>query len=63
MVQILKQLRDRFPSFQIEIGRGDRLMVNGNIIKGFLVYDIKNHKDYLNDVAFFSQEIEKQYHS
>lgn len=62
-LEILKQLRDRFPNFQIEIGRGDRLMVNGNIITGFLVGGLRseNHKDYLNDVAFFSQEIEKQY--
>lgn len=59
-LEIRTRLREKFNDLQIEIGRGDRLMVDGNVIKGFLVYDSRNRKDYETDINFFSNEIKLQ---
>jgi len=58
--EILKRLRDMFPSSIIEITRGDRLEVDGEIVKGFLAYDIRKRKDYEEDIKVFSYEIKSQ---
>ena len=60
-LEIRTRLREMFNDLQIEIGRGDRLMVNNCVITGFIVYDVRKRKDYDNDVNFFSQEIKLQY--
>ena len=36
---VVNELIIEYPKLNIQIGRGDRLMVNDNIIKGILVYD------------------------
>jgi hypothetical protein len=59
---IRTRLREKFNDLQIEIVRGDRLMVNGVIITGgVLIWDSRNRKDYENDIKFFSDEIKLQY--
>ena len=61
-LEIRTRLREKFNDLQIEIGRGDRLMVNGVVITGgVLIYDVRNRKDYDNDIKFFSDEIKRQY--
>jgi hypothetical protein len=63
-LEIRTRLREKFKykDLQIEIGRGDRLVVNGKVITGgVMVNDSRNRKDYENDVKFFSDEIRLQY--
>ena len=61
-LEIRTRLREKFNDLQIEIGRGDRLTVNGVVITGgVLIYDVRNRKDYDNDIKFFSDEIKRQY--
>jgi hypothetical protein len=61
-LEIRTRLREKFNDLQIEIVRGDRLMVNGVIITGgVLIWDSRNRKDYENDIKFFSDEIKLQY--
>jgi hypothetical protein len=36
--KILEGLQERFPGYQVEMSRGERLAVNDKIIKGFLFY-------------------------
>jgi hypothetical protein len=61
-LEIRTRLREKFNDLlHIEIGRGDRLLVNGFLLKGFLIYDSRNRKDYDNDIKFFSDEIKIQY--
>ena len=60
-IEILKRLKEMFKDLQFEIGRGDRLMVNGKVTKGFLVYDVRNRKDYDADAMVFALEIEHQF--
>jgi len=35
---IIGTIKDLFPRYDVEIGRGDRVMVDGKVIKGFLVH-------------------------
>jgi hypothetical protein len=58
--EILKRLKSMFPSSVIEIIRGDRLVVDGEIVKGFLAFDIRKRKDYDEDIKVFSYEIKRQ---
>ena len=61
-LEIRTRLREKFNDLQIEICRGDRLMVNGVVITGgVIIYDVRNRKDYDNDIKFFSDEIKRQY--
>jgi len=61
-LEIRTRLREKFNDLQIEIGRGDRLMINGVVITGGVrIDDIRNRKDYENDIKFFSDEIKRQY--
>jgi hypothetical protein len=61
-LEIRTRLREKFNGLQIEIVKGDRLMVNGIIITGgVLIWDSRNRKDYDNDIKFFSNEIKLQY--
>lgn len=61
-LEIRTRLREKFNDLQIEIGKGDRLMVNGVVITGGVrIDDIRNRKDYENDIKFFSDEIKRQY--
>lgn len=59
-IEMLSRLRVKFPDLEINVGRGDRLMVNGKVIKGFLFYDVRNRKDYDADEAVFTEEITTQ---
>ena len=36
--QVIDTLRGYFPKYDIEIGQGDRIMVDGKVIKGLLVH-------------------------
>ena len=56
-IEIINRLQTLFKDLKIEIGRGDRLVVNDVIIKGFLVYDIRNRQTYDEDIEVFSNEI------
>lgn len=61
-LEIRTRLREKFNDLQIEIFRGDRLMVNGVVITGgVIIYDSRNRKDYDNDIKIFSDEIKRQY--
>ena len=61
-LEIRTRLREKFNDLQIEIGRGDRLVINGVVITGgVIIYDSRNRKDYDNDIKFFSDEIKRQY--
>ena len=60
-LEIRTRLRKKFNDLQIEIGRGDRLMINGVVTSGVVIYDSRNRKDYDNDIKFFSDEIKRQY--
>lgn len=61
-LEIRTRLREKFNDLQIEIGRGDRLVINGVVITGgVLIWDSRNRKDYDNDIKFFSDEIKRQY--
>lgn len=58
--RIRNELRKKFPLLNIEIGRGDRLIVNNQVIKGFMVYDHKR-LPFETDIEVFSKEIQLQY--
>lgn len=61
-LEIRTRLREKFTDLQIEIGRGDRLVINGVVITGgIVIYDSRNRKDYDNDIEFISDEIKRQY--
>ena len=61
-LEIRTRLRENFNDLQIEIGRGDRLVIDGVVITGgVVIYDVRNRKDYENDIKFFSDEIKRQY--
>jgi len=61
-LEIRTRLREKFNDLQIEIGRGNRLMINGVVITGgVIIEDVRNRKDYDNDVKFFSDEIKRNY--
>lgn len=61
-LEIRTRLREKFEDLQIEIGRGDRLIINEVVITGGVVIrDSRNRKDYENDIKFFSDEIKRQY--
>jgi len=53
--QVLTELREEFPLLNIEIGTGDRVIVNGDIIKGVIVTD--NERDHDMNIAFIMDEI------
>ena len=55
---ILKKLRSAYPNLDIQIGIGERLLINGNIIKGIEVNLIDK---YNLDIDFFIQEIRIRY--
>jgi len=57
---ILTMLNDHYSGYSIGIGRGDRLLFNGKVVSGFLVNDVRNKKDYDNDLKYFIDEIERQ---
>jgi len=60
-LEIRTRLREKFNGLDIEIGRGDRLVINGvRITGGILITDVRNHKDYENDTKFFTNEIKHQ---
>lgn len=57
--EIVKRLQEMFVGLNIEIGRGDRLMVDGRVISGFMVDDVRNLRDYDTDIKCFSGEIKR----
>lgn len=59
--EIIKRLKKIYPDLDIELGRGDRLVVNGKIIKGLLFLDSRNRKEYDYDAEVYSTEIKRQY--
>lgn len=59
--EIMARLREKFTDLKIDIGRGDRLMVNDEVIKGFVVVDSRNRQNYEADSKEFSNEIKLQY--
>jgi len=61
-LEIRTRLREKFNDLHIEIGRGDRLVINGVVITGgVVIHDVRDRKDYETDVKFFSDEIKRQY--
>jgi len=61
-LEIRTRLREKFNDLHIEIGRGNRLVINGVVITGgFVIHDVRDRKDYETDVKFFSDEIKRQY--
>lgn len=63
-LEILSRLRVKYPNLDINVGRGDRLVVkDGNklrLIKGVLFYDVRNQKNYDGDEIALSDEIKSQ---
>lgn len=56
--EILEHLRNVYPDLSIEIVRGDRLMANGRIVKGFIVSNSRLPIEI--DLECFIQEIDIQ---
>lgn len=61
-LEIRRRLREKFPDLELEIVRGDRLMINGIVITGgVIIHDSRKIKQYDFDVEHYSREIKFQY--
>lgn len=58
-IKILTRLEIAFPKLKLEIGRGNRLLVDGKVISGFCIEDIRDRKDYDGDVRTYAYEIKR----
>lgn len=56
-IEILNILKERFSDYTLEIGRGDRLLVNGKIIKGILLYNRMRMLSVNDEVKFITELI------
>jgi hypothetical protein len=59
-IEIRRRMRKAFPNAVVEIARGDRLLVDGHIIKGLLVTDLRNRKNYEYDMSVYTEETQRQ---